>query len=100
MGIRAGTKEYRLHIDPETLEGKESNISFFRAFWFTLDPAQTHFLRFIPEGYDNEFQLTTLSKEKALVRVLVMKGSEGAFLRLLLGLKDRIGLSSPGQIQP
>ncbi len=68
--------------------------SHFISFWFSIDPSKTHFLRFIFEGYDNEFQMTTLDKENAILRVRAMRGSQGALVRLLLDLKEAIGLRS------
>ncbi len=66
----------------------------FMSFWFCIDPAKTHFLRFIFEGYDNEFQMTTIDRENAVLRVRATRGSEGALIRLLLDLQDKIGLKS------
>ncbi|WP_067620146.1 DUF4911 domain-containing protein [Dissulfuribacter thermophilus] len=68
-----------------------SNTACFRAYWFCIDPSKTHFLRFIFEGYDNEFQMTTVDQDLGLVRVLAMKGSEGILLKILLEYQDTIG---------
>ena len=66
----------------------------FSSFWFVMDPAQVHFLRFILEGYDNEFQMTTVVKGGAVVRILASKGAETTLIRILMEMKDKIGLNS------
>ena len=56
----------------------------FRAYWLTIDPKKTHLLRFILEGYDNEFQMTTIDEDTPVIRILSMTGSEGRLIKVLL----------------
>jgi len=59
-----------------------------------IDPSSVYFLKFILEGYDNLFFMSTLDPDRGVVSIRYAEGSR-ADLELLLGsMGERIGLSS------
>ncbi len=58
-----------------------------------IDPSSVYFLRFILEGYDNLFLLTTVDKSTGLVEVRAVKKSTGDLLRILESLKHTVSLN-------
>ena len=66
----------------------------FRLEKFTLriDPSSVYFFRFILEGYDNLFVLSTVDQRAGLIDVLTVKGSVKDLLLILRSLKSIIGL--------
>ncbi len=59
-----------------------------------IDPSAVHFLKFVLEGYDNLFLLTTLDRKTGLVLIRHAEGALADLLRILESLGERIGLVS------
>ena len=57
-----------------------------------IDPSSVYFFRFILEGYDNMFVLSTVDQRAGLVEVRAVKGSLKDLLLILRSLKSIIGL--------
>jgi len=57
-----------------------------------IDPSSVYFFRFILEGYDNMFILSTVDQRAGLVDVRAAKGSVNDLLLILRSLKSVIGL--------
>jgi len=57
-----------------------------------IDPSSVYFFRFILEGYDNMFMLSTVDQRAGLVEVRAVKGSIKDLLLILRSLKSIIGL--------
>ncbi len=55
-----------------------------------IDPGQVFFLKFILEGYDNLFMLSTLDREKGLVRIAFPPSEEEDLHDILKSLKDKL----------
>ncbi len=66
--------------------------TMFTAYYLSINKAMTHLMRFILEGYDNEFYMTTIDKDIPLIKVLAMKGSEDIFMAIVEDLKEKIGI--------
>ena len=61
-------------------------------FTLRIDPSSVYFFRFILEGYDNMFMLSTVDQRAGLVDVRAAKGSLKDLLLILRSLKSIIGL--------
>ena len=61
-------------------------------FTLRIDPSSVYFFRFILEGYDNMFMLSTVDQSIGLVEVRAVKGSAYDLLLILRSLKSIIGL--------
>ena len=61
-------------------------------FTLRIDPSSVYFFRFILEGYDNMFMLSTVDQHIGLVEVRAVKGSVYDLLLILRSLKSIIGL--------
>ena len=61
-------------------------------FTLRIDPSSVYFFRFILEGYDNMFVLSTVDQRAGLVEVRAVKGSLKDLLLILRSLKSIIGL--------
>ena len=61
-------------------------------FTLRIDPSSVYFFRFILEGYDNMFVLSTVDQRAGLVEVRAVKGSVKDLLLILRPLKSIIGL--------
>jgi hypothetical protein len=61
-------------------------------FTLRIDPSSVYFFRFILEGYDNLFVLSTVDQREGLVEVRAVKGSVKDLLLILRSLKSIIGL--------
>ena len=61
-------------------------------FTLRIDPSSVYFFRFILEGYDNMFMLSTVDQRIGLVEVRAVKGSAYDLLLILRSLKSIIGL--------
>jgi hypothetical protein len=61
-------------------------------FTLRIDPSSVCFFRFILEGYDNMFMLSTVDQRAGLVDVRAAKGSLKDLLLILRSLKSIIGL--------
>ncbi len=57
---------------------------------FIMDPNGIFFLKFILEGYDNLFILTTLDKTRGEVCITFPSSEKGLLLGILNSLKNRI----------
>ena len=57
-----------------------------------IDPSSVYFFRFILEGYDNMFVLSTVDPRAGLVEVRAVTGSVKDLLLILKSLKSIIGL--------
>ena len=65
-----------------------------KALNIEIDPKKVYLLRFILEGYDNLFVLSTLDKEKGLVKIDYC-GTEGPVLQAILKeIGHQIGLET------
>ena len=61
-------------------------------FTLRIDPSSVFFFRFILEGYDNMFMLSTVDPRAGLVEVRAAKDSVKDLLLILKSLKSIIGL--------
>ena len=61
-------------------------------FTLRIDPSSVYFFRFILEGYDNMFVLSTVDQRAGLVEVRAVKGSVKDLLLILRSLESIIGL--------
>ncbi len=57
-----------------------------------ITPSMVYFLRFILEGYDNMFVLTTVDKEKGLVEIQYCQSVRQQLERILDEIGGEIGL--------
>ena len=57
-----------------------------------ITPSMVYFLRFILEGYDNMFVLTTVDKEKGLVEIQYCESVRQQLERILDEIGGEIGL--------
>jgi len=55
-----------------------------------IDPGQVFFLKFILEGYDNLFILSTIDREKGVVRIAFPASEKKLLNNILNTLKDKI----------
>ncbi len=68
------------------------NMAELEKFTLRIDPSSVYFFRFILEGYDNMFVLSTVDPRAGLVEVRAVKGSVKDLLLILKSLKSIIGL--------
>ena len=61
-------------------------------FTLRIAPSSVYFFRFILEGYDNMFMLSTLDQRAGLVEVQAARGSVKDLLLILRSLRSVIGL--------
>ncbi|MCD6200020.1 MAG: DUF4911 domain-containing protein [Deltaproteobacteria bacterium] len=61
-------------------------------FTLRIDPSSVYFFRFILEGYDNMFVLSTVDPRAGLVEVRAVKSSVKDLLLILKSFKSIIGL--------
>ncbi len=61
-------------------------------FAVIIDPARVYFLKFILEGYDNLYAVTTLDRANGTVLVRAAEGSGEELRRILDALRDQIDL--------
>ncbi len=57
-----------------------------------INPRFVYLLRFILEGYDNLFVLTTVDRSQGLVEVLAARGAEEDLCSLLEEMAEEIGI--------
>ncbi|OPL12173.1 MAG: hypothetical protein AVO38_03855 [delta proteobacterium ML8_D] len=62
-------------------------------FTLRIDPSSVYFFRFILEGYDNMYLLSTVDPDEGLVEVRAVKGSIKDLFLVLKSLKTAIGLN-------
>jgi len=62
-------------------------------FTLRIDPSSVYFFRFILEGYDNMYLLSTVDPDAGLVEVRAVKDSVKDLLLVLKSLKTSIGLN-------
>ena len=55
-----------------------------------INPDQVYFLKFILEGYDNLFLLSTLDRQKGLVSIIFPKTERELLNMILTALKQKI----------
>ena len=65
-----------------------------RTRYFRMDPSRVYFLKFILEGYDNLFVLSTIDRKEALVEIQYVAGLEDELGSILEEIGDFIGLRS------
>lgn len=70
----------------------ELSMAELETFTLRIDPSSVYFFRFILEGYDNMFVLSTVDQRAGLVEVRAVKGSLKDLLLILRSLKSIIGL--------
>ena len=63
-----------------------------KRFILRIDPKAVYFLRFVLEGYDNLFVLSTVDRHIGLVEVHTTEGSIEDLLLILESLESEIGL--------
>lgn len=56
----------------------------------TIRPSSVNLLRFILEGYDNMFILSTIDNLKGLVRIIYVQGMEPELNMILKSMSDKI----------
>ena len=61
---------------------------------FRIDPSMVYFLRFILEGYDNLFVLSTIDRTEGLVKIHYVKSAENDLHSILEETGDFIGLAA------
>ncbi len=61
---------------------------------FRIDPSMVYFLRFILEGYDNLFVLSTIDSTEGLVEIHYAKGAEDDLHSVLEEAGNFIGLAA------
>jgi len=55
-----------------------------------INPDQVYFLKFILEGYDNLFLLSTLDRQKGLISIMFPKTERELLNMILTALKQKI----------
>lgn len=65
-----------------------------RRFVFRMEPSRVYFLRFILEGYDNLFVLSTIDRKEGLVEIHYVKSAEDDLRSILEEIGDFIGLEA------
>lgn len=65
-----------------------------------IDPKAVYFLRFILEGYDNLFVLSTVDRHIGMVEVQTTEGSIEDLSLILASLEAEIGLDRTGSSYP
>lgn len=58
---------------------------------FQIPPSKVYLLKFILEGYDNLFFLSTLEPRRGLVQILSAKGTHGDLVQILQDLSMELG---------
>lgn len=64
-----------------------------------MDPSSVYFLKFILEGYDHLFLMSTVDPALGIVTIRYAEGSRPDLCRILDSLAERIGLSSIGNLE-
>ena len=62
-----------------------------KEFIVRINPAKVYYLRFILEGYDNLFLVSTIDKGEGLVRILAVEGSCALLFEILSHLERKVG---------
>ncbi len=65
-----------------------------RSSRFRMDPSRVYFLKFILEGYDNLFVLSTIDSERGIVEIQHVEGTRQELNSILMEVSDFIGLRS------
>jgi len=65
-----------------------------RRFLFRMNPSRVYFLRFVLEGYDNLFVLSTIDRKEGLVEIQYVKSAEDDLCSVLTEIGPFIGLSA------
>ncbi len=60
---------------------------------FKMNPSRVYFLKFILEGYDNLFVLSTIDRQKGIVEIQYVEGMEDDLQCILEEIGDFIGLA-------
>ncbi|MDA8161548.1 MAG: DUF4911 domain-containing protein [Desulfobacteraceae bacterium] len=55
-----------------------------------IEPSAVYFLRFILEGYDNMYMLSTIDQPEGLVRIIAADGSLDDLFEIIKSLGERI----------
>lgn len=55
-----------------------------------IEPSSVYFLRFILEGYDNMYMLSTLDQSKGLVRIISAYGAHDDLMEIVKSLGEKI----------
>lgn len=67
-------------------------IKELKKFILQIEPSSVYFLRFILEGYDNMYMLSTLDQPKGLVRIIAAEGAQDDLMEILRSLDWKIKL--------
>jgi len=59
-----------------------------------IDPTNVYFLRFILEGYDNMYVLSTIDKKEGLVEIQYCACAQKELKEILLEIGDTIGIKT------
>ena len=73
---------------------KQLADTMINRFFFRIDPSKVYFLRFILEGYDNLFVLSTIDRQDGLVEVHYVESAMDDLCTILTEIGDFIGLRS------
>ena len=65
-----------------------------RRIVFRIDASRVYFLRFILEGYDNLFVLSTIDRTEGLVEIHYVKSAQDDLHSILEEIGDFIGLAA------
>ncbi|MGQ9498991.1 MAG: DUF4911 domain-containing protein [Dissulfurimicrobium sp.] len=65
-------------------------IKELKRFILRIEPSSVYFLRFILEGYDNMYMVSTLDQSKGLVRIISAHGAQDDLMEILESLKEKI----------
>ena len=91
VAVKINMKRDALHTPLPVSQDAESTVAL-RKVVLRMDPAQVYFLKFILEGYDNLFMLSTVDKKQGVMLLQAAEGTADELDRILDSLRERIGL--------
>lgn len=65
-------------------------MSALRKLILRIEPSSVYFLRFILEGYDNMYMLSTLDQPEGFVRIIAAEGAWDDLFRIIRSLERKI----------
>ena len=65
-------------------------MSALRKLILRIEPSSVYFLRFILEGYDNMYMLSTLDQPEGVVRIIAAEGAWDDLFRIIRSLEVKI----------
>ncbi|MGB9712214.1 MAG: DUF4911 domain-containing protein [Dissulfurimicrobium sp.] len=68
-------------------------------FILRIEPSMVYLLRFILEGYDNSFMVSTVDKAAGVVRIIAIEGAKEDLFEILMSLSWRLRPFAVGSIQ-